>query len=100
MTYWTLEEVTRLHILRRNGKTPLEISVILVKTEKAVIRKIAREKSRGIMFKKLRHKSCKYDAAVALAWRSLIKQGKRYSEIHVHPAIVSRVLARDARGEL
>jgi len=97
MTYWTPEEITRLHILRRNGSTPLEISVILGKSEMSVKVKLSRMKCK---FKKLKHASRVYDAAVALEWRSLVRQGKKYSEIHPHKAVVSRILAMDARGEL
>lgn len=100
MTYWTPEEVVKLHILRRNGSTPLEISVVMGKSEMSVKIKLTRLKKMGCSFKKLRHAGRVYDVAIALQWRALVRQGKKYREIHPHPAIVSRILAMDARGEL
>ena len=101
MTYWTLEEVTKLHILRRNGATPLEISVVMGKTETAVKVKLCREKKRGLKFGKLAHKARKHDSAVARAWRQLVRDGLCYREIYpARPATVCEVLAMEARGEL
>ena len=100
MTYWTPEELTKLHILRRNGQSPLQISIALGKSENCVKVKLTRMKKKGCCFRKLKHKARKYDAKVAEAWRNMVRQGKSYSEIHKHKAVVSRILAMEARGEL
>lgn len=99
MTYWTPEETVRLHILRRNGSTPLEISIVMGKSEMSVKVKLSRMKKMGCSFKKLPHGGMRYDADVAALWRELVRQGKKYSEIVPYrPATVCRILAKEARG--
>ena len=100
MTYWTPEEISKLHILRRNGMRPEEIASVLGRSEQVVRDKLTKEKKRGVKFAKLLHKSRKYSAEDAKKWRAMIREGKRYREIHPHPAIVSRILAMEARGDL
>ena len=101
MTYWTPEGVTKLHILRRNGKRPDEIAVMLGRSEQAVKDKLTKEKRRGMKFGKLAHKARKYNAEIAKKWRQMVREGKRYREICPNrPATVCEVLAMEARGEL
>ena len=101
MTYWTPEELTKLHILRRNGKRPAEIAGILGRSEQAVKDKLTKEKRRGMKFGKLAHKARKYNSEIAKKWRQLVREGKHYKDIFPQrPATVCEILAMEARGEL
>lgn len=98
------EQKAELHRLRREGKTPEEIAVILNRSESAIHRILSLEKKNGIVHQRLRHKALKYDKECVGKWRAMWKEGmtqRKIAEIeNVNKVIVSIKLRQELYGEL
>lgn len=96
-------EKMKIRRLRQRYK-PKEIAKMLGRTEAFIKKILWMEKQKGAEFPKLKHGNRKRDTQTALNWRNMIRCGMKYKQIqvveHVHPAVISRVLAAEARGEL
>lgn len=102
-THITPEELSRIRSLRQRYM-PAEIALIVGRTKGAIDRILSIEKSKGADFPKLRHGNLKHDKSEAIELRNLVRKGMKYKEIQVikgiHPGVISRTLAMEARGEL
>jgi IS30 family transposase len=103
MKRYTLPEITLIKRLRMRYK-PAEIAQMVGRTKGAIHQILYRESLKGAKYPKLRHGNMKYDCQKAQAWRAKLRGGKNYPIIQkeegVHPVVISRILAAEARGEL
>ena len=96
-------DISIIRRLRQRYK-PHQIAEMTGRTINAIKVVLSREKAKGADFPKLKHGSRKYDKIKAQEWRGMIRNSMKYKQIqelhHVQPAVISRILAAEARGEL
>lgn len=101
---WTIELKQRVHRLRREGKYPDEIALLIGSTESAVNRILSLEKQRGIKHDKLKPRHLKYDKETVAKWREMRKGGMTYPQmsaiLNVHPVAICIRLGRESQGLL
>ena len=99
-----MTDITQIIRRLRQRYKPEQIADMVGKTKHAVECILSREKAKGADFPKLKHGNMKYDKTKAQAWRDMIRNSMNYKQIqeinHVQPAVISRILAAEARGEL
>lgn len=101
--HYTPDDISHIRRLRQRYM-PAVIAEITGRTKGAIDRILSIEKSKGAEFPKLKHGNLKHDKAKAETIRNMVRTGMKYKQIqeviHVHPGVISRTLAAEARGEL
>lgn len=100
---YTRHDLTRIYRLRQYFH-PSEIAEIMNRSPGAIAVLLTRARANGMVFPKLKHARCKYDMAMAGVVRAWVRGGLTYEAIHtqhgIAPAVISRLLAAELRGEL
>lgn len=101
--HYTPEELSRIRRLRQKYSYT-EIAQITGRTPGAINKVLSLFRKEGAEFPKLKHGNQKYDCKKAQEWREMIRNHMNYRKIQeitgVHPGVICRVLAEEARGEL
>lgn len=100
---YTRHDLSRIYRLRAYFH-PSEIAEIMNRTPGAIAVLLSRARAKGMVFPKLRHARCKYDRTYAATIRAWVRGGMTYRAIWsthgIDPAVISRILAAELRGEL
>ena len=96
-------DISIIRRLRQRYK-PGEIAGMVGRTKGVIKWVLSLEKRKGAEYPKLKHGNMKHDIAKAQELRSMIRNSMKYKQIyeiiHIQPAVISRLLAAEARGEL